>query len=415
MAIRTLVLFFASSNFMKILLVSFVSGDPDGGRRYIDQIFQSLIQAGCDVYLFLLYDGSSVPELYRNSPRVKTKLYRHGGKLQWLMWENLINASLYSELRQYVQEIQPNAVHIHHYKALRTMLLATRGFSRVWTIHALEFIHPMYELAGLLGANQFSWHRKVWAYLIARKLNVMRLLIDYWVWNDVWLKRKFFKATICPSQEIFSLATQYRFLSPQYVPHFTNFPEPIIVRYDDFFLFAGRCDYRKGVEYLVRGFGQAHKKNPELRLVIAGGGKNSVHVSSMIHADQLSDAVTLLPSLNVAELNHYYRTCLAVVIPSIAGEAGPLVALEAMSFSKPIIASKVGGLVDLVQNGKNGLLVSPEDSDAIAKAMVRLWDDRQLAQMLGTRGQQLLNTRWTKVNHVNSLTNIYRQVVAKSG
>lgn len=392
-------------------MVSFITNGPSAVRKYLDQTTALLEREGHEVYRFLLCDNQAAAALYRDNLKVKTALHFNSGRFKWLVGENIFNARIYRELRQYILEIKPDVVHFHHYKALRTLLVATRGFSRVWTIHALEYVHPAYELVGLPNTSQLRWPRKLLAYVMAGRLKIMRLLLDYWLWNDVWLKRTFFKATICPSREIFLLTQHYRFLSSYYIPHFTDLIVSGDVTYDNFFLFAGRLVSQKGVDYLIKGFYQAHAVEPAMRLVIAGDGKEFGYLEKLVKEYHLGQAVTFLRSLDEAELRQYYRACLGVVIPSIAGEAGPLVALEAMSFSKPIIASTVGGLVDLVKNNENGILVLPENSREIAGALELLFKNRSLASAMGNAGRDAVMTRWTAARHRDSLLSLYRSII----
>jgi glycosyltransferase involved in cell wall biosynthesis len=82
------------------------------------------------------------------------------------------------------------------------------------------------------------------------------------------------------------------------------------------------------------------------------------------------------------------RRSLFTVTPSILPETFGLVALESAAVGKPIVASAIGGLKDVVVDGETGLLVPPGDPDALAGAIRRLIDDRELRLRLGAEGEK---------------------------
>ena len=82
-----------------------------------------------------------------------------------------------------------------------------------------------------------------------------------------------------------------------------------------------------------------------------------------------------------------WRRSTIALIPSIWPDPCPTVAIEAMALGRPVIASKIGGLPDLVDDGITGILVPPGDSDALRHAIVRLLDDLDLRERMGRAGK----------------------------
>src|SRR5207302_663265 len=95
------------------------------------------------------------------------------------------------------------------------------------------------------------------------------------------------------------------------------------------------------------------------------------------------------------DLPTWYARATACVVPS-RWEGFPFVALEAMSCGRPVVASAVGGLVELIQSGADGLLVPPGDSQKLADAITRLLADPDLARRLGTAARAKVEQRYAQ-------------------
>ena len=94
------------------------------------------------------------------------------------------------------------------------------------------------------------------------------------------------------------------------------------------------------------------------------------------------------------------------VLPSYR-EAQGLTILEAMALSRPVVASNVGGIPEMIENGRNGLLVPPHDPPALADAIVRLLTNHQLADMIGRAGHDTVHDRFCIQLMVNAVQELY--------
>ena len=140
---------------------------------------------------------------------------------------------------------------------------------------------------------------------------------------------------------------------------------------DDEFLWlaVSRLAPAKDLPNMLRAFCAMSSRQPQSRLLIAGDGPLRDEIEKQIRQMELSDRVRLLgmrtdtPSL--------YRACDAFVMSS-AWEGVPTVILEAMACKRPVVATLVGGIDEVVKNGESGLLVSPRDHVALADAMEQM-------------------------------------------
>jgi phosphatidyl-myo-inositol dimannoside synthase len=183
------------------------------------------------------------------------------------------------------------------------------------------------------------------------------------------------------------------------IPYTVGLPEPTTpanvapARRDGSFriLFVGRLVERKGLPHLVDAVGRLPLALGA-RLEIVGEGPERRPLEALIRERGLVDRVVLRGRVSGAELGEAYAAADALALPSILDsrsdtEGLGVVLLEAMSYGVPVVGSRVGGIPDIVADGETGLLVTPGDATALALALQRLAEDRQLAARLGAAGR----------------------------
>jgi glycogen synthase len=144
-------------------------------------------------------------------------------------------------------------------------------------------------------------------------------------------------------------------------------------------LFVGVLERYKNVDGLARAWRQAAPRVPAARLVLVGDGTLRQVPERL--AAELPEQASWTPALPPEEVAAALDACWALVLPSRSEGLGRVV-VEAFCRGRPVLASRVGGIPDLVRDGVNGLLVEPEGDDALADALVRLLSDRALAERL---------------------------------
>jgi glycosyltransferase involved in cell wall biosynthesis len=152
-------------------------------------------------------------------------------------------------------------------------------------------------------------------------------------------------------------------------------------------LFSGRLIERKGFDILLR----AMLARQKVRLMITGDGHCRAEWESLAQSLGLGGAVAFAGFVSNAELSSLFRSCSIYVHPAIYDSKGDtegqgVVLVEALSNRRPVVASAVGGIVDVVKDGQTGILVPEKNPDAIAKAVLRLIEDPDYARQLGDQG-----------------------------
>lgn len=145
----------------------------------------------------------------------------------------------------------------------------------------------------------------------------------------------------------------------------------------------GNLNIQKGQEYLIEAMALIRERFPLCVLEIVGEGELRKKLTQKIRDLGLERNVKLLGSVD--NIEKYAKHWSVFVLPSIAETFG-IVILEAMSLSLPVVASKVGGVVDIITNKKNGILISSRNSEAIAKAVIDIIEHPVLAAKLKREG-----------------------------
>lgn len=147
-------------------------------------------------------------------------------------------------------------------------------------------------------------------------------------------------------------------------------------------LFVGRLAPVKGLRVLLKALEGARAIRPDIALTLVGDGEDRAWVET--EAARLG-GVTCLGYRSQDEVVAALHQCDAFVLPSFA-EGVPVVLMEAMAASRPVIATRVGGVGELVEEGQSGLLVPPGDENRLADAILRLAADPSLRQRMGQAG-----------------------------
>ena len=174
-------------------------------------------------------------------------------------------------------------------------------------------------------------------------------------------------------------------------PTFTDLDDFLMekdIRFENFILFVGRDDPVKGVKYLIEAFSKIEKDFPDFKLVLVGEG---------------------LPTgkLSLGEVREKMRRCYCLVVPSLS-EGLPRVIMEAMALAKPVIASHVGGIPDLVKDGENGFLFEAGNIGQLAEKLKILMGNKNMALEMGGRGRELVQDKFSNEKYIDNYLKMIR-------
>jgi glycogen(starch) synthase len=149
-------------------------------------------------------------------------------------------------------------------------------------------------------------------------------------------------------------------------------------------LFVGVLERYKNVDGLSAAWRRAAARVPEATLHVVGRGRETKRIEALVA--ELPSRTTYTPHLTAPEVARALDASWALVLPS-RSEGLPRVVIEAFCRGRAVVGSRAGGTPDLVDDGRNGLLVEVEDVDGLADALVRVLSDRHLAERLGSEAR----------------------------
>jgi glycosyltransferase involved in cell wall biosynthesis len=153
-------------------------------------------------------------------------------------------------------------------------------------------------------------------------------------------------------------------------------------------LYVGRLTYQKGVDVFIQALNRLDSKI-QFQVEIVGDGNARPPLERMVQRFGLVDRLHFTGWLNRAEIPQRYQQADIFVLPS-RDEGMANVILEAMASGLPVIATSIAGNRELVQHGKNGLLVRPDDPEQLADALLELINESELRQHMGFSGRALV-------------------------
>lgn len=152
-------------------------------------------------------------------------------------------------------------------------------------------------------------------------------------------------------------------------------------------LYAGRLHRTKGVNVLIEAVAHCVNIRPSsIRLVICGAGEDRVHLEKLSHSLQVK--TEFQGSLPNSEILHLMSKSAIFVLPTLTAEGHPKALIEAMACGMACVVSDVEGNNDLIQNGKNGLIVPANNVDALSIAINKLLNDPALIYDLGVNAKK---------------------------
>jgi glycosyltransferase involved in cell wall biosynthesis len=168
-------------------------------------------------------------------------------------------------------------------------------------------------------------------------------------------------------------------------------------------LFVGRKCPEKGPQVLLKALPKIVSYNPRVLAVLVGPDYNFFADSKSytnflaIKAEKLGVKSKVVFENFVSDdtLRVYYNAADVFVCPSIWQEPSATVVKEALSFKKPVVATNVGGTPDTIEHGYNGLLVPPNDPEALAEAVSLLLTNREYAEKLGENGRKVVEKKFS--------------------
>ena len=177
-------------------------------------------------------------------------------------------------------------------------------------------------------------------------------------------------------------------------------------------LFMGRLEKIKGVDILIRSIPFVANSIPDVHLYIAGSGEEEGKLKHLVKKLDIGANVTFLGFVSEDEKWSYYKSTDLCVVPSVEEPFG-IVLLEAMACGKPAIASNVGGIPYIVEDGKTGLLFECGDIEGLTEKVITLLQNKKMREKMGAAGlEKAKEFPWDKI--VDKTLILYEKLFSES-
>ncbi len=392
-----------------------------GAERYVFELSKLLTRNGDAVVPFAMrskkntlshYDRFFVSEVQTDRVRFDREGLRTAGRMLW----SFEAAKKFSAL---CAAFPADLLHVHNiYHQISPSILAVaeqRRIPAVMTVHDYHLISPNYGMFSHGEIVEPSVRHPYWD-TFQRKLidgsTVKSALSAFEGWMHRVLDAYGHISTfIAPSHFVQEKLLAYGI--PQgkieIVPHFIDL-EGRVPRYESEarVVFVGRLSQEKGVDVLLR----AMKDVKDLDCAIIGDGPEKERLMALAK-DLGLENVEFLGALFGDDLDRELARAKAVVIPSQSYETFGLTALEAYAWGKPVIASRIGALPEVVREGETGFLFDPKEPKELAEKLNRLPGSFARVDAMGRAGRHLAETEYNPGLHLGKIHRIYKEALEK--
>ena len=178
---------------------------------------------------------------------------------------------------------------------------------------------------------------------------------------------------------------------------------------------VSRINQQKGHHVLIKALSRVVQSYPDVLLLIAGdttidGSETYLEqLRTLLGELQLTSRVNFMGF--VRQVAQIYQAIDLLVLPALFEEGFGRCSVEAMALGKPVVASRVGGVPEVVVDGITGLLVPPNEPDSLANAILKLACDRKLAQWMGEKGQKRVEQEFAIGEHVAAIEAVYQSLL----
>lgn len=316
-----------------------------------------------------------------------------------------------------ISRVGPQLAHLHIYYGKLTSsilkVLKSNSIPAVQTLHEYKLICPVYTLnsngencqkcsvghyaPSILGrCNQGSLARSMLS-AVEASISVRAGAVtipDRFIAVSEFVRQRAIEGGI-PSSKISVL-------------HNFTFPDRLrpTVNEGSYFVYYGRIERLKGIFTLLRAAEAAGVK-----LVIVGVGKASEEVAEYVAAGGLGERVSLFPFLSGEALGDIVRGAICTVVPSEWYETFGLTVIESFCYGRPVIASKIGGMTEIIDEGSDGFLFAPGDERDLADKLRFLDKNRSVAVRMGVRARAKAERRFSPEKHFEGLSRIYNEIL----
>jgi glycosyltransferase involved in cell wall biosynthesis len=408
---------------MKILQVNKFFFAEYGTEQYLFGLMDVLEQRGHTISHFSMQDPKNKPSNYASffMPYIDVSRVRFGRKGLAALARMVYSLEARRRFARILDTTQPDLVHvhtIHHHISPSILSVAKkRGIPIVQTLHDYKLICPSYHFPLRNGKVCIDCRRGKWLHVLlhcAHKNSfaaTLAVVIESAAHSITRIYERNVTRFIVPSRDMAERLVEHGIKPKQLsiVPHYVDLntwqpaSEP-----GTGVLFAGRLSPERGLDLVIT----CARALPEVPFYIAGDGPERVTLEAKVKLMGLKN-VQVLGRLEHEQLRQLFRACRVVFFPTLTFETFGLTVLQAMASAKPVVASNLGGVRNLVEDGTTGYLFDPSHIGSAINQIRTLSTNAALAQRMGNAARKAAH-EYSIDQHYAHLMSIYQSVLAQT-
>jgi len=401
---------------MRILRIDNWDGTPGGAQDYIREVTAELGARGHETRVVQLTNSTGTLPAPTGERFAVAE-----GRVARLGEDIIPNAPLADRVRGIAREFAPDLVSLHHFDARFETIAATLpelGVPIVVANHDAELVCPISTLVrpgGIIcdGGIRF-------------RCLFTGCHVGLGGPYNLWQRRRFdariapvARVYLCPSRSLTDYLHSNGYRPAIHLPSFARIPAevraapaldggPESARRVGY---LGRLEWYKGVDDLIAAIALARSAGTDVELSIAGDGPFESRLRAQVARLGLDGHVRFEGRVVGPAKEAWFASTGVIAVPSSMWENFPLVALEALVRGRPVVATRIGGIPDIVDDGETGFLVPIASPPDLATAVRRLVGDPGRAAEMGAEGRRRVLARFTPELHVERLLAVYQAVL----
>jgi glycosyltransferase involved in cell wall biosynthesis len=407
---------------VRILMVQTYYYPRGGDSTYMLSLSKLLEEKGHEVVPFAMAGPRNLPSPYARffvSEIDFPDLLRSGspGAAWTVARRSIYNGEARRKIAALVDETKPDVAHFHnihaHLTASIVAPLRARGIPIVWTLHDYRLICPNTSLLSRGEICERCIPNRFYQAILQRckkgSLAASCVAMLTTLYDRIERLPSRIDRFIAPSEFLRSKLIEGRFDPARIVrvPNFADLEGFAGLPEKDYFCYVGRLSREKGIDVLIRAVASLETG----RLLIVGDGPEADNLRALA-LGLGADRVEFAGYRSGGELRRILAESQFVVLPSRWYENLPYAVMEAFASSKAVVASRIGGIPEMVEDGVNGLLFPAGDSRALASCLRRMLADRGAREEMGRRGRGKAERDYGRERHYTEIERIYREVIA---
>lgn len=402
---------------MKILMVNKFHYLKGGSEKYYFDLANLLEENGHEIAFFSM----------QNEKNIKT------GKKEYFVEEIDLNSNnkfkalevIYSKknkkkMEEALDDFKPDIVHLNNFQRQLSASIINpikkRKIPIVYTAHDIEAVCPnkiMLDTNNVIcekciNGNYFNCINK--KCIKESRLKSILGAVEAWYYRLSKIYTKKINCIITPS-EFYKNKLMQDGIKKEKIQTIHNFIDTeeynLNVEDEGYGLYFGRISEEKGIFNLLKALQEIDTK----KFYIVGDGPQKEKIEELIKKYEMKDRIILPGYLSSDQIKENIRKCRFVVLPSICRENCPYSIMETMAIGKPVICSEIGGIPELVKDGKTGFLFNHNNIDELKEKMNVLYNDRELAHDMGNNAKKIANEIYTKEYYYNEIIKIYERLI----